>query len=126
MPKIKRTQMKYLTPELVNEFSKLQIKITSKYNGCFYANYTNKQFLLMLNIDYIQLLKQNINKRRGTITYELIKYPTMKRYKSIYIAIIQYENRGAHFSLRKLFIKYNLRQRYINNSKPPIKNLLKI
>lgn len=115
---------KYLTPEIVNQFSEIEIKITEKYKGGYYISYDHKQILLILKNENIEEIKKKL-KKHTKIVYEKIKKPKNKRCNTFYFILANFSNWQKLYLMKDFFKKHNLRQRFLRTSKEVIKNILK-
>lgn len=117
-------KMKYLTPQIIEEFSKLELKITNKYKGGYYVNYDAKQIFLLIKNEYKEEIKKNLAKKKAKLIYEKTKQAKTKRNQTIYLALYSFINYRSYFILKYYFKNAKIRNRFLETSKEAIKKVL--
>lgn len=117
-------KMKYLTPQIIEEFSKLELKITKKYKGGYYVNYDAKQIFLLIKNEFKEEIKKNLKHKHAELIFEMTKKPINKRANTFYLALYSFKNYRNYFILKFYFKNTNIRKRTLKTSKEAIKKIL--
>lgn len=116
--------LKFLTPKILEDYTKLKISITNKFKGGYYIGYKHKQILLILKIEYVEEIKKDLKYLCAKLDYETIKKRANKNNQTFYFAIYSFKKWKTYFILKNYFNKNEIRSRYLTTSKKEVKAIL--